>query len=1620
MSPEQWSNALTVGPGADLYALGVVAYEALTGRRPFVAQTLSEYVDLHCFAAVPPLGDGFPPSLDRMFQRALAKRPEDRWASALELAAALRAASGLGSSSVDLPKLDETTRDAWLADAPQPLAESIAALDGARNAHQARDTAQELTRNILSYLLALALSTHAQVREDRSDPALLEMVRTMRRRDLADHERVRLLRLLVRPLTNRRRAHPIPELVDLVTPRTEDGTDGLDPILALYSTSDHSGTEDIVRSRLARLVPELTQLLRKTAFVLDYVLVVPRDNAAERWTGLRRQRRAVATLTAGELVKDHPMLLDREGRVSVDLWPVVQAVSPTEGAEPELFLFDGRGRHGARLVAAPAGFEHHDPGVWEWVAARVIADLEINSEISSDDHPPYLGLTPFSADDADRFVGREAEVQAFLNRLRQRPLQVVVGPSGAGKSSFVHAGVVPRLPASWRIVTLRPGGAPISALASRLAAASITTIDLRPVLEGSPAATAALVAHAAASGTIVIVIDQLEELFTLCTNPAERLQFAAVIAQFAASADAPIRVICAIRDDFLMQLETLAPLRPMLSPALVLLGNPSRDALVRIVEEPARRAGYVLSDPELAHDMVNAVVDCPGALALLSFTASRLWELRDRRFRQLTRNAYDAMGGVGGALGRHAEATLDTLSPNEQGLVREIFRHLVTADSTRAVITCKELSQRLATPRAEAVADKLVAARLISVAETESESHIEVIHEALISAWPRLQRWVREDVDGARMREQIRTAARQWHDRSRPQGLLWRGDVLADLERWLRLPNSLALSELEIAFIDASRREARRATRIRRVLGVIAFAVVVAFAVFQYSTLQTKVARRLAEARATQSYIEQGRTALIDGKHTDALIYLAEVVRHGDDSPIVKFMLDRAVQPFQRQISRFTSSAGRMWSAVYSRDGQRIVTTDDKSAQVWDAQTNQRLATLVHGDVVYHASFSPEGMRLITAGNGFVKIWDLPTGSLVRSLTQKRLDGRDPNYWMAVMSPDGKVVAAIDGYGTFAYVWDANTGALLAELPNAAGPIPSLAFSQDGDWLATSGGSDDVRVYDTHKWARTQTLEGRQFTSLSFDPSGPRLATATASGDASIWAIPAGTRVFHLQEVGDKIHHIAFSPDGAFVVTASGDGAERVWDAKAGKLSVSLKNHRGSVQWAEFDPTSKLVVSAGGDGVVAISDVVTGVPVSVLEGPRGVTLSAHFDPTSRRVVAASWDGTARVWDATPAYRRWNSPARFEECGADVSQNEDRRFIAISCIPFGTYIWDTGQDQLIAHLPSVTRPPGDFLHAFPAVSAAGDRAAIATGDTVVIYALPGNRPVRTIMHSSAVNAVAFAGTGHDLVTASIDGSLMVTREESDPLPLTGFPGGIDAVGFVPDGRIVVAGSQGSLRVYDPHSGRILTDLVLSAHTRVRAFRASSDSHRLLTIAKLGRPVPPELWDLEHYKKIRSLDTSNGQVVSAHFVRHDREILTTGTDGAEGLWDGMTGESRQTTFGTSRNLRDAALAPDGLTVVMATDDGWLRFWEVSTGRTIWTLHAHTSRIDGVHFEGTDIVTRSSTGEISRWRLGTQPSSQNSFRLFDRYIHCLPLRFDEKTGGLAEQKQQTACDISADRVP
>jgi WD40 repeat protein len=843
----------------------------------------------------------------------------------------------------------------------------------------------------------------------------------------------------------------------------------------------------------------------------------------------------------------------------------------------------------------------------------------------------------------------------------------------------------------------------------------------------------------------------------------------------------------------------------------------------------------------------------------------------------------------------------------------------------------------------------------------------------------------------ASQREQLRSAAQQWEDRRRPPGLLWGSDMLAGLD--LRVLSGAG--ELAHAFIAASQQRARRTVRDRRLLGVLAAAIVVgALGVVQYravtkarmaaqqADLDSRAEHQVAEATITQTALERGCSALLHGEPEAALL-LGLAYHRGDQSQGTKFMFSRALQPRLAELARFSSSFGRMWSAAFSPDNRQIVTTDDRGAQVRDAQTYRLLYALPHGDTVYQAVYSADGTRLITAGgDGAVRIWDAASGALVREL---RRGSAKPRYYAVAISSGDKLVAAIDTKGEVADVWDAASGALIAEIRNDGSEFPAIAFSADGRWLATSGGND-VLVFDTRTRAHAIVIRGARIHSLAFDPTGPHLITGAATGDAAIWAIPSGKRIRHLREIGDPVDAVAFSPDGQLVVAGSRDGAEQVWQTGSGVLLSQFDPRHSKILAVEFDRTSKLVLAAGADGTVVVADAALGMPVTVLEGPQNAVRVAHFDPSSRRVVGASKDGTVRVWDATSPYRRWSSPLVSDDCGIVTSAEPDGRFIAVGCRDHPTRVWDTSRNQLLAELPSVSHVNGDFTSAFPAVSAAGDRAAIARGNTVEVYELPGGRLLRTITHGAPVNAVAFANTGRDLISGAIDGSLLVTRDNGAQVVLPISTGGIDAVGFLPDGRVVAADAQRRLRFYDP-GGAILADLEIPM--RVMSLRI--EGVRLVTVPiYTDNTAPSLLMDVERYRVVARLEGHVGRVFSARWVA-GHQILTAGADGTARLWDGATGQLRQIYRGGSRFLADATLAPDGL-VIAGGADGLLRFWDATSGSLLWALQAHKSPLIGVHVEGRDIVTRGFTGELSRWAL---PSSEQVIRACDGQERCGTIR-------------------------
>ncbi|HEU5058222.1 MAG TPA: serine/threonine-protein kinase, partial [Kofleriaceae bacterium] len=1134
MAPEQWSDAAAVGPATDLYALGILCFEALTGRLPFNGETHMQIAMAHARQPVPPLGPGFPRALDQVLSRVLAKNPADRHASALEFAAAFRTASGVASDPVSLPRLDERSRDFAVARGHQPLARAVAALDAARNAHQARDALWQVVRVVVRLLGVSALAAHSHVRPEMSstDPSLGQGLRRLRGRALADAAWLELARELVAGFEDLRDAHPIPELVDfLATP----ASDPLDELLRLRAGADEAGggTDERVRELLESALPLVAQLLDRVSFLSDYQLAVPDADGAEVWVGVEREQRPRRPLLRRDLPAGRPVLLDSAGAPVVALWPFVQVQVPAAGEPPALFFAEGRGRRGARLVALPDPFELEDEELWEALGGMLDESSEKESEASGEEACPFPGLAPFTEAEAASFLGRERETESFLNRLRVTPLLAVVGPSGAGKSSFVQAGVLPGLPDGWQSVTVRPGPAPLVSLIARLAAFGAADVPAASGVKNySPNAlgSALRAAAAARKTTVVLVVDQLEELFTLCDDAGERERFAETLVRFARSPDDPVRVVLTLRDDFLLRAEAMQAFRARLGPALQLLTTPAPADLKRILVEPLRRAGYEFDDPGLPDEMIEAVAGAPGALALLSFTASKLWELRDRRFHQIGHKAYRSLGGVGGALAQHAETVLQAMRPDEQRLVREVFRHAVTSEGTRAVLSRSELDDVLGDGGAPVV-EKLVAARLLVVSESESGGErIEITHEALLDAWPRLVGWRREDAEGARLRDQLRAAARQWEERGRQRGLLWRGDALAEYRLWrARYPGALAASEE--AFAAASLADAARSRRLRRALvaGVIAALVVVAVVLLVQNT---RVARERARAVANEKAVSksaddmralvrsqfesQGRRLLLADDPLQGLAYLAKAAELGARGPAHDFLVAEAV-----------------------------------------AATDGELFALHHDQAVGRVRFSPDGALIATSGfDHQAKLWSSRAGELVH-----RLAHRGPVVRVE-WSPDGKRLAT-GSLDRTAALWDPATGRRLFELAHSAA-VQSIAFSPDGARLATAATDQSVRLWDAASGTLIATLRApRQDTNApygslcAFAPDGSRVAAGDLAGRVDLWnghsGRPAGALVGDPVPVGT----VRFSPDSRRVVVASGDRAS-VWDLPGGRRTQVL------------------------------------------------------------------------------------------------------------------------------------------------------------------------------------------------------------------------------------------------------------------------------------------------------------------------------------------------------------------------------------------------------------------------------------------------------------------------------
>jgi WD40 repeat protein/serine/threonine protein kinase len=1478
MAPEQWLDAAAADARTDIYALGVLSYEALTGQAPFGGANRHQIAMAHAQKEPPKLGGELPVALDAVLARALAKQPQARFGSALELAAAFRKASGLVDEPAALPRLAEDVRLAVTARAPQPIAQAASVLEAARNPHQARDAVWQLVRVAVRTVAAFALAAHAHVGGKRGDLRTTEAVRRLRRRALPDAEWLAIARELVLPFAKLRDAHPIPELVDFLT---GPGAALVDELLALRDTAEGSASDASVRELLVGVLPVVERMLGALGFLSDYRLVVPGEGGARLWMGVRRTDPPIASVRGRVLAAGQPALLDATGLPVVTLWPFLQLHEPARGVGARLMFLEGTGRRGARMIALPEAFEHEDETLWEVIGT--LAE-DTSAQTSSQEVCPFPGLSAFTAEDATRFVGRERETEELVNRLHAQPLLAVVGPSGAGKSSFVQAGVVPHLVGDWEVVVLRPGASPLVSLAARVARLGFDPAELKRELVADPSRLGARL-HTRA-GKVVIVVDQVEELFTLCEDESERERFIEALVGAARTVDDPVRVVMTLRDDFLLRAEALPALRTRLAPALHLLTTPARDDLLRILVEPLRRAGYELDDPALAGEMVDALAGARGALALLSFTASKLWELRDRRFRQLTRKTYLSLGGIGGALARHAEQTLDAMMPDEQRLVREVFRHAVTSEGTRTVLLRGELEEVLGGQRSgHTVIEKLVAARLLVGSEGPTGGEqIEITHEALIEAWPRLVAWRSEDAEGTRLRDQLRTTARQWDERGRPTGLLWRGDALAEYRLWRsRFPGNL--TAIETAFGDSSVSDAARSQRRRRVLLAGSFAVLAA-GVIALGVLNRQVAQERASAldNAQQlhanllgSYEAQARQYLQTGDYNRALAFLDEARKLGASGPAHDLVVAFTASGLHGKIRSFSHDLGVI-DARFSPDGARLASAGlDKRARIWNVADGRLLAELSHAEAVQSVQYLADGNVLTASDDGTAVLWDGATGG---KLVTFDAHVAGINLAMAVAAPDGTLFVTV-GADDAVRLWD-RTGKLAAELHapgkgrlvnNARG----CAFSPDGKRVALGAHDGTIRVWDTQSHALLGTASGHsdQINTLVFARDGERFVTASDDRTAIVWDaanVKPVAKVHH----DDAVLGAVFSPDGKTIATASNDHTAKLWDATTGTRIRSLEGQRGGVNSVEFSPDGKQLATASDDATLILWDPDTGRQLSRLVG-QAAFFYAHFDPNGERVVTASADHTATVWSAAPQLRAVRLAGHVGAVTA-AEMSPDDRYVVSSGQDGTARLWDRSTGTQVRALPL----DGSYA---TCARFSPDGALIATANvhSIQLWSAQTGQLAATLPVADT-NDLDWARDGKQLVSANSDGIGRVWSREGKLISeLPAHHGLLEAATFSPDAdRIVGTSRDQTLQVWRITTGQLLEQW--SSPYRYIRF----DPRGELVLARAGlEAMISRTADRDHQPL--ALLKHDAQVMDAEWSSHGDFIVTASIDATVRIWD-----------------------------------------------------------------------------------------------------------------------------------
>jgi WD40 repeat protein/energy-coupling factor transporter ATP-binding protein EcfA2 len=1240
--------------------------------------------------------------------------------------------------------------------------------------------------------------------------------------------------------------------------------------------------------------------------------------------------------------------------------------------------------------------------------------------------PPFKGLETFQPEDGLLFFGRDREIEELLDRLRQGRFVAVIGDSGSGKSSLVRAGLLPALrhfrPAvqpvgtRWQAAVMRPGNAPFRELANALlelapAASAEERVRLRNqcadlLAHGVDGLSSCLGALVQPRGQTLIVVDQLEELFTQTQDQATRQRFLdTLFAAMDAEGDRPVAVVVTLRADFYAQVWSHSRLRDLTTRHQFAVSRPQVERLREIIEGPLALTGCRL-EPGLAARILQELGDEPGNLPLLEHVLLEFW--RRRQGQLLTHAAFEEIGRLQGAINNRAEATFLAMDVTSQQIAQRIFVELTQlaeepSKDTRRRVPKSYLMGMAAPSLTEQVLDRLAADRLITAGRDQvlGQERVELAHEALIRGWGRLRGWLAGGRADELLRRRIAEVAAEWEP-IRDPAILYRGGRLDAVGEWsTRHPG--ALSGPEESFIAASlaardaenrrRREqrersqrmARRVRRLAQILGVTALLAIAAalLAIFELGQARSRWHDAESRALAARSVASQA------GDPVRALV-LAIAAARDAPTPEAADALRHAVAS-ARVRAELQPVNHILVPEGFSSDGRRAFTMYD-AVSVWDTATGRRIA-LLPDPHAFCASLSPDGRIMATGGSG-VRLWDLATGKQTASLA-----GAGSTTVSVAFSPSGRrVVASTDNGGVV--IWNLDGGTRLQFAGPAGLTYAATAVDPTNKTLVTLGANGAPRLWDAGTGRRLDaandakaatcpgmplvapgpakegsapaTVRQRIWTTITRSPDG-RWAVTTAASEPGVklWDVTTG-QLHCLATPPDAIMSFAFSPDGTKLLTGGSDDTVRVWDTATGRQTAIVRARSGAIREVFFARAAPVFGALDTGGTVSLWRDGEGKPPLVLHSDADPILEVKLSRDGRQLLTRGFTHAARLWDVASALEpialQFPTPvwAAFNSDGHKLLVRGHDGTVLLLEVPSWKEL-----AQLKPSAGKLTREPFS-----------PDLATIVTADTKAgvlrLWDLRSAKQTSQVRFPGSRIEDAKLAAGSVLVAIGSAPSGDGTPGEGPAIGLWDRTGAFKALlhrrlksNLSREGLALTEARDGSVWVTDLRTGRDVRELLSpgTASSRFDRSTISADGGRLVTSGS-----EPTVWDTRTGAAFKIPQVGDaGQTLAAHLSGDGKHLLLirlarNGTPSAE-LW--TVGDAAP----QSRVAADAML---GFLMGEISPDGrqFITFGELrSTRVTLWDSASGAMLGALAGPEGGELATFSPDG---RWILTTGRNS------------------------------------------